>query len=99
MGVPPGANIMVDHINGDGLDNRRENLRWANPRQNCLNSRKREGTSRYKGVYFNKANGKWTGQISMPNGLRASIGYHIDEETAARRRDELAVKYHARYAG
>lgn len=52
----------VDHINGNGLDNRRENLRLSNKSQNGGNSRKgKRNTSGYKGVGFFK--GKWRARI------------------------------------
>ena len=52
--VPSG--MVVDHINGDSLDNRRENLRITNRRDNCLNS-KRNRDGGLPGVDFNS--GKW----------------------------------------
>lgn len=55
---------IADHINGDGLDNRRENLRLVPPAVNRLNSRlSRNNTSGFKGVYLQKKTGKWTAMI------------------------------------
>jgi hypothetical protein len=48
MNTPKGG--LVDHINGDTLDNRRENLRPSNHSTNAMNMRKHKGASRYKGV-------------------------------------------------
>ena len=51
---------IVDHINRDGLDNRRQNLRIVNFAQNRMNARKiAKGTSIYKGVYFTKQRNKY----------------------------------------
>jgi hypothetical protein len=53
-------NIEVDHINGDKLDNRKQNLRLCTRSQNRLNSKKRfSSRSQYKGVCFNSKNNKW----------------------------------------
>lgn len=45
---------IVDHINGNSLDNRRANLRPANTSTNAMNMRKSRGVSKYKGVSFDK---------------------------------------------
>lgn len=56
----------VDHINGDTLDNRRANLRVVTRTQNNQNARRRkDNTSGYKGVVFNKLRGKWFAQIQI----------------------------------
>ena len=56
---------IVDHINGNTLDNRRCNLRIVSNQQNTMNSAGRKGTSRFKGVWFEKVS--WRAQI-RPNG-------------------------------
>ena len=54
----------VDHINGNGLDNRKHNLRLANKSQNGANRTKQEeSTSKYKGVSFNRRDCIWQVQI------------------------------------
>jgi len=50
---------LTDHINGNGLDNRRENLRACTTEQNGRNSKSRVGISSYKGVSFDKRRNKW----------------------------------------
>ncbi len=56
---------MVDHINGNGLDNRRENLRVATKSQNMANrSKPINSKSGFKGVTWNKQRSKWTAQIT-----------------------------------
>ncbi len=55
--TPPQA---IDHKNRDGLDNRRENLRFATAQQNACNLTKRQGTtSKYKGVYWYNRTSQW----------------------------------------
>lgn len=52
LGLPPGRFPEVDHINGDGLDNRRDNIRIATSTQNKANTgRRRQNRSGYKGVW------------------------------------------------
>ena len=82
MDAPAGK--QVDHINHDGLDNRRENLRLCSPSQNMRNSRKRKGTSsRYKGVYWQKDRSAWRAQAYL-NGKLIYLGTFRDEDDAAR---------------
>ena len=58
--------LEIDHINGDGTDNRLCNLREATHQQNMRNMKKhKDNTSGFKGVYFNKKTGKWVTQIAI----------------------------------
>lgn len=62
MGNPKGKQI--DHINGNRLDNRRENLRVCNRSQNAMNTEKRStNKSGYKGVSLDGKSGKWVAHI------------------------------------
>lgn len=75
--------IDVDHLNGDGLDCRRSNMRLATRSQNIANSRKRRGcTSRWKGVNWHKATGKWLVRVTTKN-VCTCIGTFDDERAAA----------------
>ena len=57
---------MIDHINGDLLDNRIENLRAVTNSQNLMNSRRRrDNTSGIKGVSWNAGAKRWVGQIML----------------------------------
>lgn len=74
---------VVDHINGNQLDNRRVNLRFATRSQNTQNMRKRKPhSSIYKGVSFYTATGKWESYLET-RGRKIRIGYFDTERTAA----------------
>lgn len=82
MGLKRGQGV-VDHINGDPLDCRRENLRVLE--SNALNLQNRKsghGASTYRGVYRNKKNGKWIAQVNT-GGQRLYGGSFQDEQEAA----------------
>lgn len=72
--------LMIDHINGNGLDNRKSNLRIVTNRQNCQN-RHQTKTSRFPGVSWNKRRKKWESQAQI-NGKHKSIGFYETEELA-----------------
>lgn len=90
----------VDHVDGDGdgLNNRRANLRPATQTQNNGNARRRrDNTSGYKGVYFDARRGHWAAQISI-DGRRLHLGVFADPVDAARRYDAAAVYYFGEFA-
>lgn len=84
---PPG--MVIDHINGDGLDNRRSNLRITTQSGNMANARSLRGSSRFKGVSFAKGRGKWQAHIRL-DGKSVSLGRFDSEEDAARAYDAAA---------
>ena len=93
-----GVEMQVDHINGDGLDNRKANLRLATAAQNSRNRRQRRGkSSRYKGVSFIRPKGKFVAEITC-NGKRMSLGHFESEVEAAKAYDEAAKKHHGEFA-
>jgi hypothetical protein len=73
----------VDHINGDKLDNRIENLRAATVGQNQHNRKTNaNNTSGYKGVSWSKAQKKWTARITLERKI-IHLGYFANVEEAA----------------
>lgn len=96
MAAPKG--IQVDHINGDGLDNRRSNLRLCTQTQNARNCRVRAvSKSKFKGILWVTKRGKWRARISAAN-KRLYSGYFDTEIAAAKRYDEMARKHHGDFA-
>ena len=70
MGTPKG--LCTDHKNGNGLDNRKENLRIVSTRQNCQNKHIKK-SSQYVGVYWYKSQNRWVARIEI-NKKRKIIG-------------------------
>jgi hypothetical protein len=81
----------TDHIDGDGLNNQRNNLREVSHAQNLANTLKSHGgTSRYKGVSWHSSHGKWQSSVERRvGGLRQRWQRHfVIEIEAALARDE-----------
>ena len=88
----------VDHINHDGLDNRKENLRVVTHAQNCRNrSKSKNKSSQYKGVTWNSQGKNWRATITA-NGKYIHLGPTRLEVVAARVYDHWAKKLHGEFA-
>ena len=87
---------ICDHINGNGLDNRRINLRKATASQNAQN-RKSWGTSKYLGVSLDRKRNKWLAQIEK-EGKNIYLGAYVTEDEAALKYNYKAVKLHGEFA-
>ena len=90
---------MVDHRNGDGLDNRRSNLRPATHSQNMGNKRRyRNNTSGFKGVTRNTGTGRPWRAVIKADGRRVHLGYFDTAEDAAHAYDRAAIDLHGEFA-
>lgn len=91
--------IFVDHINGNGLDNRKCNLRIVNEHQSSWNTKKRKDgiSSKYKGVAYNDLNNNWRARITK-NGKKYEIGSFVTEKKAALEYNKAAIKFFGVYA-
>lgn len=90
--------VVVDHINGNGLDNRRSNLRLATRRQNNWNrAGQRDATSGFHGVSFHQKSGLWRARLRVGDAAEKAT-YHRTAEEAARARDEMAKAERGQFA-
>lgn len=88
---------LTDHANGNGLDNRRINLRQANSKQNKWNQRnRRDSASQYKGVTA-VGIGRYRARILI-NGTRIHLGYFNNELEAAKAYDLAATNAFGEFA-
>ena len=92
---PSEINEVVDHRNGDGLDNRRANLRVCTAAENNLNKRVAWGRSRFRGV--SRSGNRWRFCIQFNHKKYRGDGF-LTEELAAKAYDDLAIKLHGDFA-
>jgi hypothetical protein len=88
----------VDHINGDGLDNRKENLRLCCHSENLRNRGKNvNNTSGFKGVVKQKNGKPWSAEITV-NYKHIHLGTFKTKIEAAKAYNVAALKYHGEFA-
>ncbi len=98
IGAGPGQQI--DHWDGNGLHNWRQNLRYCTTAENQHNHRHKQAgrTSQYLGVSRHKKTGKWQTQIKV-HSVDIWLGYYDLESDAAHAYNAAAVKYFGEFAG
>lgn len=83
LGKAP-SGMVIDHIDGNGLNNQKSNLRFATWAQNCNNRvhKRRAGHSEYRGLFRDDRTGKWSARIKIGN-TRHFLGHYSTEHDAA----------------
>lgn len=94
--MQPPNGMVIDHIDGDGLNNARANLRVCTRAQNQINKHQAPA-NRFYGVTFSKAAQKWMAQLRA-NKRHYYLGVFETDEEAARARDAAALKYQGEFA-
>ena len=93
----PADGQVVDHIDGDGLNNRRSNLRFASHQQNNCNSKRRaDNRSGVKGVFWDKQRRKWQAQISV-GGRSIALGRFASLDAAAAAYADASQRLHGEF--
>lgn len=88
--------VYVDHINGDGLDNTRCNIRICTQSENNANRKKGKGTSKYKGVSWSKKEKKWIAYVKE-NGRTIRLGRSECEESCAKMYNNFMEERYGEY--
>lgn len=92
----PEYNEVVDHIDGDTLNNQKKNLRVCSHAENCRNRSPQNGR-KFKGITWSKASKKWTACLYLM-GKRKHLGYFNDPSDAAHAYDIAARKTYGKFA-
>jgi hypothetical protein len=88
---------VIDHRDGNGLNNQRNNIRSCSQSENLRNQKKVKGISKYKGVFFSRASNKWTSQIKIDD-KKIHLGLFGSEIDAAFAYNQAAKKHFGEFA-
>lgn len=93
------SKVLVDHVDGNGLNNQRNNLRPCTKSQNGMNrgTIRKNRLSKFKGVQWHKKGKKWVSEI-VANKKKTYLGLFINEEDAAKAYDVKAKELHGEFA-
>lgn len=99
LGLKEDDKYLVDHKNGDKLDNRKANLRLCTKAENAHNIRKlsQHNSSGYKGVFFDKYGDRWRAKIQYM-GKSIFLGSFKSALEAAKAYDRAAKQYFGEFA-
>ncbi|WP_431785872.1 HNH endonuclease [Paenibacillus lactis] len=92
-----GRDVVVDHRDGNKLNNQKGNLRICTHQENMWNRKLQGGSSEYKGVSWRKDNSVWQTYIYLDR-IMKHLGYFNNEEAAANCYNYFAMKYFGEFA-
>lgn len=100
LGIPIHDNRKIDHINNNGLDDRKSNLRITDDKRNGRNrkSKNMNNTSGYRNVQWDKKRNKWSVILQINNKAKR-MGSFEDINIAGKYAEEMRLKYYGEYAG
>jgi hypothetical protein len=87
--------LVIDHIDGDKLNNMKSNLRYATFSQNVQNKKSKGAASGYRGVV--KMNNKWLSRITYKN-IMYNLGVFDEKELAAKEYDKMSYRIYGEHA-
>lgn len=96
--LPPLANLEPDHIDGNGLNNQKYNLRRCTGQQNRMNQKPQlKVSSKYKGVHWDKQTNKWRAAVKI-NQRSIKLGRFEKEKEAAFAYNLAAIEHFGEFA-